>query len=319
MNGFQHGLELAGVFGGELTKPSSSYVVNRDLSKRDEEALFVRLCAASDALVLHHVTNRFASYLERNAVRTPVVAVVHSLTGLTGGDPSRRAAALKRIQAAHSVIVPSRHLLREGLALGVIEPRTQVIYPPLGELFKGAVPVGDRRKEVVFVGQLDGNKGAVNLIDAMSLLPDWSATIFGDGALRVQIMSRINSAKLHDRVRLMGNVPNRAILARALDEASVLCVPSSHEAFGIAYIEALARGVRIVGYTDSVDEISSVLRARCGMGTVQEAAAIASAIIAVHESDDDRVALAERCQRSFSSSLCASSFSEALRSVSKTT
>ncbi|MDW4499708.1 glycosyltransferase family 4 protein [Sulfitobacter sp. D35] len=72
---------------------------------------------------------------------------------------------------------------------------------------------------------------------------DWCLDIAGDGAARPQVEELIRG--FGPRVRLLGEC-DQARLAEAYASASLLFWPGVNEAFGMAYLEAQARGLPVV-------------------------------------------------------------------------
>lgn len=116
------------------------------------------------------------------------------------------------------------------------------------------------------------------LADALSQLGDvdWRLAIVGDGAARVdveQAFARVPS----DRVTWCGAQP-AARVATALETSDVLVWPGCGEAYGLAYLEAAARGVPAVAMrTAGVPAV--VVDGETGLLTADgDAAAFASAV-----------------------------------------
>lgn len=104
---------------------------------------------------------------------------------------------------------------------------------------------GDFR--VLFLGRLHPIKRIDLLIDAMALLRDRAASarlmIVGSGLPQheIEVKHAIERQKLGDRVHLLGFVTGE--LKRSLYQAADMAVlPSAHESFGYAVVEAMACG-----------------------------------------------------------------------------
>ena len=98
-----------------------------------------------------------------------------------------------------------------------------------------------------FAGRLTREKGADIAIDAVSLLvasgrSSIELDVYGSGAERDALQRRVEALGLVDRIRFAGMVPQSDLLAR-LSEVDVFIFPTtSREPFGIAPLEAAARG-----------------------------------------------------------------------------
>lgn len=107
---------------------------------------------------------------------------------------------------------------------------------------------------VVQVARLEPNKGHRLLIDALALLPDvpeWRCWFVG-GAERPEerhylqeLQLAAQAAGIDRRVQFLGT---RADVAQVLDAADLFCHPNvGPESFGLAFVEALAAGLPVVG------------------------------------------------------------------------
>jgi phosphatidyl-myo-inositol dimannoside synthase len=74
-----------------------------------------------------------------------------------------------------------------------------------------------------------------------------SLTLVGDGPLRPAIEHRIVRLGIGDRVRLTGMLTGRAKIEAELDAADLFVIPSWSEGLPRAAIEAMARGLPVIG------------------------------------------------------------------------
>ena len=106
------------------------------------------------------------------------------------------------------------------------------------------------RPTLVTVGHLAARKRHADVISAVALLrdryPRLRYVIVGDGPERERLRELATSLGVGDRVEFRGQLPNDEATAVALD-ASLFVMPSVDEAFGVAYIEAMAGGVPAIG------------------------------------------------------------------------
>jgi len=112
----------------------------------------------------------------------------------------------------------------------------------------------------LFVGVLERYKNVDGLVEAWrrveKRVPEARLVVVGKGPLRNEV-ERL-AAELSGRVEAIGELPPEGIAA-ALDEATLLVLPSRHEGLGRVVIEAFARGRGVVasragGVLDLVDD-----------------------------------------------------------------
>ena len=103
---------------------------------------------------------------------------------------------------------------------------------------------------LVTVGQLIARKRQADVLRAMWILrerrPDLRYRIIGDGPERDVLAHLARELGLAERVEFTGQLPHADALRRGR-EASVFVMPSTDEAFGVAYVEAMAAGVPAIG------------------------------------------------------------------------
>lgn len=98
------------------------------------------------------------------------------------------------------------------------------------------------------VGLLNAFKNphvAIDAINSVFKLKDYSFQLIGDGPMRCQLESKIESLEIKGKVELCGRLKREEVLL-CLDHADVFILISQHEAFGLAYIEAMARGCIVI-------------------------------------------------------------------------
>jgi glycosyltransferase involved in cell wall biosynthesis len=178
--------------------------------------------AARDADLVH--AHWIPSAVAARATGKPYVLQVWG----TDVELARRAPAVVRplVRGARLVIAASSYLAEEARALGARE--VTVVPTPV------RIPerVGDPAEppHVLFAGRLSEEKGILEFLEATEGLP---RVIVGDGPLR-------------DRVpEATGFVPP-AEIGRYYGAASVVCVPSRREGYGMTAREALAYGRPVV-------------------------------------------------------------------------
>jgi glycosyltransferase involved in cell wall biosynthesis len=101
---------------------------------------------------------------------------------------------------------------------------------------------------VVSVGNLVPGKGVHLVLDALRRVPadvPWTYDVVGDGPERGRLQALVAERGWSSRVRFHGALAHEAALA-VVAGARVFALPSSPEAFGIAYLEAMALGVPVL-------------------------------------------------------------------------
>ena len=105
--------------------------------------------------------------------------------------------------------------------------------------------------EILFMG--GGNvqrKGLKVLLQACSLvleeLPDIHVVIIGWDGTTCRLVSKFASAKVREKIELIEWVPNDRLPSHYA-KATVFVLPSLIEAFGVAYLEAMACGTPVIG------------------------------------------------------------------------
>jgi glycosyltransferase involved in cell wall biosynthesis len=202
--------------------------------------------------VLHtHLTR--AAYLGFPAglvARVPVVTSVH----IANNDPIYR-----RIARGRNRVVAVSHFIREMLdRIGVPSSHVEVIYNGTDLHASPPSDAAEVREEldiptdaavVGLVGRACVEKGHLELVRALGSLvgrhPRMHLLLVGkvEDSFRSDLMAALERAGLQGRVTLTGV---RHDVPRLLDAMTFSTMPSHHETFGMAAIEASARGKAVV-------------------------------------------------------------------------
>lgn len=112
-------------------------------------------------------------------------------------------------------------------------------------------PSAKKHSSILFLGRVREIKGIVPFLEVLSLLPKGvTGTIVGDPDQSMKTLIERESKRLgcHERIRLTGWL-GRNDVARIVEQASAVLFPSLWaEPFGIVGIEAMARGIPVVGF-----------------------------------------------------------------------
>ncbi|MPZ36612.1 MAG: glycosyltransferase [Rhizobiales bacterium] len=184
-----------------------------------------------------------------------LVALVHHPLALETGVPEWEAAQFRAserlaLSFVHRVITTSAttaRLLVQNFA--VPEDRISIVRPG-----NDRVPIPERfiRKSVnlLAVGSIVPRKGYDLLIAALGQIPDlpWRLVIAADPGAARALQAQIASLRLTGRVELAGVVSDER-LAEFYADADLFVLPSRYEGYGMAYTEAIAHGLPVVGTT----------------------------------------------------------------------
>jgi glycosyltransferase involved in cell wall biosynthesis len=185
-----------------------------------------------------------------------------------------------------------------GISLEEVDP-----LPPAAE-FRRTVPDLGESPYVLFLSRLHPGKGLDYLADAFPTIarqrPDVHLVVAGpDAGARADFVRRIGDARLGGRVHLVGPLFGRAKWA-AYAGARCFCLPSQHETFSVAILEALACRVPVV--ISDACHFPEIRQAGAGEVVPRDAAALARALGRVLGDPDARARmgaagrdLVERC------------------------
>ena len=167
---------------------------------------------------------------------------------------------------------------------GVLESAAEVVcnsratHSRVAELVHDDPPPKRGSPTVATLGHVIPRKRHADVLEAVQTLDDLRWLVIGDGPELPQLREAVERLGMGDRVELAGQLEPAEAL-RQLATAHVMALPSEDEAFGVAYVEALACGVPAIGL---VTEGGPAEIAACGPGMLlvppRDPAALADAI-----------------------------------------
>lgn len=191
---------------------------------------------------------------QAKSIKAPMLGVVHHPLGLETGLAPARAAFLRANEAAmlrniSHVMVPSPHTAKVLINdFGVRPERVSIALPGM------KLPTGPQQPIspplLLSVGLLAPRKGHDVLLKALHLLTDlaWQAEIVGkshDPAYERQLLGLRSDLGLEDRLEFLGEIEERDLSVR-FRTASVFCLASHYEGYGMVLSEAIMHGLPIV-------------------------------------------------------------------------
>lgn len=189
--------------------------------------------------------------------RHPLIALVHHPLALETGLHEGEAVALRdseraALACAHHVIATSAATARLLSAdYGVAAERLTVVRPGTDHVAFAPHRSSDA-VTMLAVGSIVPRKGYDVLVAALATLKDrrWRLVIVGDCTRSPDTAARLDEAVarfgLAERIEIVGSVaPER--LTAFYSSADLFVLPSRFEGYGMAYTEAIAHGVPVVG------------------------------------------------------------------------
>jgi len=185
-------------------------------------------------------------------------------------DPEFLAASIQELYDADVIITPSQYSART-----FVDPelRAKVRINPLGGNFpcRARLPKSAPLR-VLLVGNAFLRKGTHYLIEAFKLISDASAELWIRGEVPAAYRRRIDDP----RVKILSRVSGTE-LDRLYREATLFCLPSVDEGFGMVALEAISHGLPII-YTENCG-VADILQADVGRKVpIRSPEALASAI-----------------------------------------
>ncbi len=178
----------------------------------------------------------------------PFVVSVHGGDVLYTAPRSEagRLAVERSLAGAIDVLANSRDIAKLAQRYGAHDARVVHLGADLPE------PGGkrDHQPSLVTVGHLVARKRHADVMRALAVLaknhPSLRYEIVGDGPERVALEGLAARLGVGERVEFHGQLPHNEAVAMAR-RCTLFAMPSTEEAFGVAYIEAMAGGVPAIG------------------------------------------------------------------------
>jgi glycosyltransferase involved in cell wall biosynthesis len=207
----------------------------------------------------------FGERAEALAKHHPYIALVHHPLAKESGLTPKQAKALfeseKPTLDHASCVVVTSPTTADTLMAEYNIPRHNILVvipgldrPPQRVQSTPAITSKNTPLQLLAVGALVPRKGFDVLLEALHIVADqdWSLTIVGDDSrspqTTVAIKTQINALGLTSRVTLAGSLSPKA-LAEQYRCADVFVLASHYEGYGMAYAEALAWGLPVIGTT----------------------------------------------------------------------
>ena len=157
--------------------------------------------------------------------------------------PHGAAVVTRTLRQANLVLANSHGIAELSRRCGA--GRTEVLH--LGTDVPEIIPERSPTPLLVTVGHLVARKRHADVIEALTMLPPAVRyRIVGDGPERGALAALARERGLEDRVEFTGQL-DPAAARSAAGQCWLFVMPSTEEAFGVAYIEAMACGIPAIG------------------------------------------------------------------------
>jgi phosphatidyl-myo-inositol dimannoside synthase len=265
--------------------PAGSRLHRASVATLNARAVAEALRARPAAILSGHVVAAPAALLAGRLTGAPVVQYVHA-----DEFRSRPALAARAVRGAAATIAVSRYTRGLALEAGAEAARVHLVHPGV-DLPAGPRAARAARPTLVTVARLAGHKGHDVVLAALPAVrravPDVLWVVVGDGPRRGALERQAEVLGVADAVRFVGSVTAEE-RDRWLDRAHVFVMPSrvpeggvGGEGFGIAYVEAGARGLPVLagdrgGACDAVRDGETGL-----LVNANDAGAVAGGLIAL--------------------------------------
>lgn len=155
---------------------------------------------------------------------------------------------------------------------------------------------------LVIGGRLDWIKGIDLALEALVKLPEATLTLIGDGPCKAAMLELAGELGVAERVTFMSAVPRLTLMRHYLDH-DIFLFPSA-EAGGLAWVEALAIGLPVVGFegpselSDMASRLPGINLAPVSESFLYNVNALAEAILETGScwNDPNKISLAARSQ-----------------------
>jgi teichuronic acid biosynthesis glycosyltransferase TuaC len=217
-------------------------------------ALALRRLRRSFEFDLVHAHNAVpaADAFRRARVGAPLAISVHGGDVLYTAPRSEagRGAVQRNLAAAGTVLANSEGIAELARRYGARDTRVVHLGADLPEPRAGHSSPAPRPPTLVTVGHLVARKRHADVLRALAVLakrhPALRYEIVGDGPERAALEALAARLEVAGRVDFRGQLPHEQAVSAAR-ACTLFTMPSTEEAFGVAYIEAMAGGVPAIG------------------------------------------------------------------------
>lgn len=211
-----------------------------------------------DIIHAHGEINGLSAMVAAEQLKIPSVVTIHGIDtckrmwkGAAGKMFSRMFNGINRvIYVGEPLQQHFRYMMEDDAHCRILHNGFRLPFTPGTEVLNHAS--GDRKTiHIISVSNLHEGKGIDITLKALLKLErqgikNWTYTIVGSGNQKPYLERIVNEEDLSAKVKFLGNCSHEEVYGH-LKMADIFCLPSYREAFGIAYVEAMAHGLLTIG------------------------------------------------------------------------
>jgi glycosyltransferase involved in cell wall biosynthesis len=238
--------------------------------------------------------------------RHSLVPLVHLPLALESGLSPQQTALLHEseraaLESAARVVVTSNTTARHLVAHYGVIPELIIVAPPGVDRMPMARGSSNGVVQLLSIGAVVPGKGFDLLVKSLATLSElpWHLWIVGDRTRDMRTVEALDDAiarfGLVERIKMFGSVEQHR-LEQFFDGADLFVLASRYESYGMAYTEAIARGLPIIGTTAGA--IPEIIPAGAGLLVPpDDQDALVSALRCLIERPEERVKIAAGARR----------------------
>lgn len=159
-------------------------------------------------------------------------------------------------------------------------------------------PAVNKKKVVLAVGRLVPIKGFDLLLEAWSLVapsaPGWTLRVVGDGPERASLLALAKALDISETVEFTGLVSDVETHYR---EASIYCLSSRYEGFGMVLIEAMSFGLPVVSFDCDAGPAEVLEKSGGKLVAKEDVGGLAKALLRLIKSPEERQEISALSQK----------------------
>lgn len=231
---------LADITGDEI---SSNRITN--LYRRITKLRSIWKQLQPDYIVSFIKKNNFMAITSSAGLHIPVIVSVRSNPAREYPDKVTRLLANVLFSRAAGVVLQTKQA--KEFFPKAVQKRAVVLSNSLSEQFLQAEYIGERKKEIVWVGRMDSNKNPIMLLRAFGNIaekyPDWGLKYIGDGPQMEELKELSRNEEYAEQICFTGRVED---VAGAIRPASIFVLTSKQEGMPNALMESMVSGLAVV-------------------------------------------------------------------------